>query len=45
MRHGRDNRGSVTTQDIIRFRLFDAITSFLKNAAQSQLLMLVLDDL
>ncbi|HEU0020901.1 MAG TPA: AAA family ATPase, partial [Dehalococcoidia bacterium] len=28
-----------------RFRLFDSITSFLKNAAQSQPLMLVLDDL
>ncbi len=28
-----------------RFRLFDAITSFLKNAAQSQPLMVILDDL
>jgi eukaryotic-like serine/threonine-protein kinase len=28
-----------------RFRLFDSITTFLKNAAQSQPLMLVLDDL
>ncbi|MCH7713417.1 MAG: AAA family ATPase, partial [Chloroflexi bacterium] len=28
-----------------RFRLFDSITSFLKNASQSQPLMLVLDDL
>ncbi len=28
-----------------RFRLFDSITSFLKNAAQSQPLMLVLEDL
>jgi predicted ATPase len=28
-----------------RFRLFDSITTFLKNAAQSQTLMLVLDDL
>ena len=28
-----------------RFRLFDSITSFLKNAARSQPLMLVLDDL
>jgi tetratricopeptide (TPR) repeat protein len=28
-----------------RFRLFESITSFLKNAAQSQLLVLVLDDL
>ena len=28
-----------------RFRLFDFITNFLKNAAQSQPLMLVLDDL
>jgi DNA-binding CsgD family transcriptional regulator len=29
----------------VRFRLFDSITTFLKNAAQSQPLMLVLDDL
>jgi len=28
-----------------RFRLFDSITNFLKNAAQSQPLMLVLEDL
>ena len=28
-----------------RFRLFNSITSFLKNAAQSQPLMLILDDL
>ncbi len=28
-----------------RFRLFDSITNFFKNAAQSQPLMLVLDDL
>jgi len=28
-----------------RFRLFDSITTFLKNVAQSQPLMLVLDDL
>jgi predicted ATPase len=28
-----------------RFRLFDSITTFLKNASQSQALMLVLDDL
>ena len=28
-----------------RFRLFDSISTFLKNAAQSQPLMLVLDDL
>ncbi len=28
-----------------RFRLFDSITTFLKNASQSQPLMLVLDDL
>jgi ATP/maltotriose-dependent transcriptional regulator MalT len=28
-----------------RFRLFDSITTFLKNAAQSQPLMLILDDL
>ena len=31
--------------DQARFRLFDSITTFLKNAAQSQPLMLVLDDL
>jgi eukaryotic-like serine/threonine-protein kinase len=28
-----------------RFRLFDSITTFLKNASQSQPLVLVLDDL
>ena len=28
-----------------RFRLFDSITTFIKNTAQSQPLMLVLDDL
>ena len=28
-----------------RFRLFDSITTFLKNASQSQLIMLILDDL
>ena len=31
--------------DAARFRLFDSITTFLKNAAQSHPLMLVLDDL
>ena len=31
--------------EVSRFRLFDFITTFLKNAAQSQPLMLVLDDL
>ena len=31
--------------DAARFRLFDSITTFLKNAAQRQPLMLVLDDL
>ena len=31
--------------ELARFRLFDSISSFLKNAAQSQPLMLVLDDL
>ena len=31
--------------DQARFRLFDSITSFLKNAAQDKPLMLVLDDL
>ena len=31
--------------DQARFRLFDSITGFLKNAAQSQPLVLVLDDL
>ena len=39
----------VTPSDLepeaARFRLFDSITSFLKNAAQSQPLMLVLDDI
>ena len=32
-------------QEEARFRLFDSITTFLKNAAQSQPLVLVLDDL
>ena len=31
--------------DAARFRLFDSVTTFLKNVAQSQPLMLVLDDL
>ena len=36
---------AVLEPEAARFRLFDSITSFLKNAAQSQPLMLVLDDL
>jgi predicted ATPase len=35
----------VLQPDQARFRLFDSITTFLKNAATSQPLMLVLDDL
>ncbi len=35
----------VLEQEPARFRLFDSITTFLKNAAQRQPLMLVLDDL
>ena len=35
----------VVEPESARFRLFDSITTFLKNASQSQPLMLVLDDI